>query len=372
MVRKHSNRKPNANEVKNAAAKRAAGSGNSAGTKAKSATAATTTIRAIPPECKDLELFGRHEDVTGPDAELVDFKLTRQELMSLGYHYLDRFFSVERLYALMQYGTADRVEKVYTAKRFCSIEKVLSPDAPMKEFQLYIDCQRLGIDQLCREVSFRRYGHNALSDDAGANTSRKKSIITPKPISTLPRDKRIRSRCDRTKTRIPPEFDDLTGDADWYRENELVDFPPTRRELKLVVRDYMVRYCNEIVWCEFAGVTDWGLRELTVTSRRIESIERALRPDKVVLEFNQYLRCQQAGIDELERRLFPDTTRQRGRHESTADETDMCPFNIVQNFSTQIEGQAMIRLASRGEAAANKDLAHLRSERRRRQPKTHQ
>ena len=237
MVRKHTNRKSNASKLKNAAAKRAAGSGKSAGRKFKIQIPATEE-RTLPPECSRLGVFGWHDDISGPDAEVVHcFKLTRNELISLGYHYLDRFFSVKRRHRVQcEQSTWEWIEVIFAAKRFCSIERTLSPGRLIGDFQTYINSQWLGIDNL----------HQAIARKGG-KTHAYIDPISTMSIAILPEDEpENRSRRDRRKKDLSEECDGLPFDYCCHEgvdgpDAELVHFPPTRRELKLLAAQYLER-----------------------------------------------------------------------------------------------------------------------------------
>jgi hypothetical protein len=97
-------------------------------------------------------VVGYHPDINGPGAVLVDFKPTRAELMTLGYHYLERFFAVQETGATGYSGSFEIREGPFTWRRFESISKALSPDKPIEEFEQYIDRRWTEIDELRREV----------------------------------------------------------------------------------------------------------------------------------------------------------------------------------------------------------------------------
>jgi hypothetical protein len=112
------------------------------------------------PESEGLEplivgdsVVGYESDINGPDAELVDFKPTRAELRTLAYHYLGRYFTVQReFYARGQSGTWEIREDAFTWQRFQSIAEALSPGETIKEFQAYIESKQAEVEEVRREM----------------------------------------------------------------------------------------------------------------------------------------------------------------------------------------------------------------------------
>lgn len=98
-------------------------------------------------------VMGYHSEINGPGAMLSDFKPTRAELMTLGYHYLDRHFAVEEIFATGNSGSWEIRESPFTWRRFCSIAEAISPDKPIEEFQDFIDKRQAEVDELYREIA---------------------------------------------------------------------------------------------------------------------------------------------------------------------------------------------------------------------------
>lgn len=97
-------------------------------------------------------VVGYHPDINGPDAELADFTPTRAELMTLGYHYLERYFAVQEMGATGYSGSFEIREGPFTWRRFESISEALSPGKPIEEFQQYIDRRWAETEELRREA----------------------------------------------------------------------------------------------------------------------------------------------------------------------------------------------------------------------------
>jgi hypothetical protein len=97
-------------------------------------------------------VVGYHPDINGPGTELVDFTPTRAELMTLGYHYLERFFAVQEMGANGYSGSFEVREGPFTWRRFKSISEALSPGKPIEEFQQHIDRRWAEIDELRRRA----------------------------------------------------------------------------------------------------------------------------------------------------------------------------------------------------------------------------
>lgn len=97
---------------------------------------------------------------------MVDFKLTRAELMTLGYHYLDRYFAVEELYAIGHRGSWEIRESSSTWRRFISIARAISPGKPIKEFEDYISQEVATINEFSDEYN-RAYSE--IRQDNGIN-----------------------------------------------------------------------------------------------------------------------------------------------------------------------------------------------------------
>lgn len=101
--------------------------------------------RRLPRESEGLEpivgsgfVIGFESNINGPEAELVSFEPTRAELKTLAYHYLNRYFAVEAVFAMGQSGSFEIRESAYTWRRFTTITDKLSPGRPIKEFEEYI------------------------------------------------------------------------------------------------------------------------------------------------------------------------------------------------------------------------------------------
>lgn len=86
------------------------------------------------------------------DAELVDFTPTRAELKTLAYHYLERYFDVQAIFAMGQSGSWENREASFASSRFGAICEALSPGQSIKEFEEYIGKQWAEIDELRQEV----------------------------------------------------------------------------------------------------------------------------------------------------------------------------------------------------------------------------
>jgi hypothetical protein len=66
----------------------------------------------------------------------------------------------------------------------------------------------------------------------------------------------------------------------------LVDFQPTRAEMKLLGLHYLNMYYDALIWCEthgMSGSSEW--RELRYSSDRFFAIAEAIDPDTMPAEF---------------------------------------------------------------------------------------
>jgi hypothetical protein len=104
-----------------------------------------------PFQCS-IGVIGYESDINGADAVLMDFKPTRGELRTLAYHYLDRYFAVEEMFAMGQSGSWEIRESPFTWRRFCSIAEALSPGKPIKDYESHIAARRAEVNELLQEV----------------------------------------------------------------------------------------------------------------------------------------------------------------------------------------------------------------------------
>lgn len=117
----------------------------------------------------------------------------------------------------------------------------------------------------------------------------------------------------RTVGQIPSEYDGLGpwGEGRFYiaglpygdgRDARLVDFQPTRDELRTLAYDYLDRHFVEQLCgaMGYGGSLEW--RRCEFTWRRFYSIEEALNPDKRGEEFRAYIAHRWAEVDELSRK----------------------------------------------------------------------
>ena len=97
--------------------------------------------------------YGPHNDIYGEDMETVEaeFAPTRGELIVLAHHYLDRYYIEEICHALGYSGSTPLRELVYTWRRFCEIERILSPNETNKNFDMYIAQREAEVDEVFRE-----------------------------------------------------------------------------------------------------------------------------------------------------------------------------------------------------------------------------
>ncbi|MDY0168573.1 MAG: hypothetical protein RBS80_18635 [Thermoguttaceae bacterium] len=88
---------------------------------------------------------------------------------------------------------------------------------------------------------------------------------------------------------------------------ELVDFRPTRAELRTLAHHYLDRYFT--VQREFYARGQsgtWEIREDAFTWRRFCAIAEALTPGKTIQEFQEYIESKQAEVEAV-RREFEET-----------------------------------------------------------------
>ena len=78
----------------------------------------------------------------------------------------------------------------------------------------------------------------------------------------------------------------------------LVDFQPTRAELRTLARHYLDRHYNERLCSAMGYSGSWEWREIEFTWRRFCAIEEALSPGKPIKEFDLYIERREAEIDE--------------------------------------------------------------------------
>ncbi len=72
--------------------------------------------------------------------------------MTLGYHYLDRFFAVQEMSALGYTGTFEIREGPFTERRFNAISEALSPGKSIQEFRKFIERRWAEVDELRRKA----------------------------------------------------------------------------------------------------------------------------------------------------------------------------------------------------------------------------
>ena len=82
---------------------------------------------------------------------------------------------------------------------------------------------------------------------------------------------------------------------------ELVDFQPTRAELKTLARHYLDRHYNEQLCSALGYSGSWEWREIEFTWQRFCTIEEAPSPGKPIKEFDLYIERREAEIDKVAR-----------------------------------------------------------------------
>jgi hypothetical protein len=90
--------------------------------------------------------------------------------------------------------------------------------------------------------------------------------------------------------------DDINGEG-----AQLVNWKPTRAELRVLGLHYLERYYSNERWCvesETSGSTEW--RESVFCSQRFQSIAGALGQDTVVPEWDAYIAEQKKILSELD------------------------------------------------------------------------
>ena len=117
--------------------------------------------------------YGPHNDIYGEDMETVEaeFAPTRGELIVLAHHYLDRYYIEEICHALGYSGSTPLRELVYTWRRFCEIERILSPNETNKNFDMYIAQREAEVDEVFqRERPFGNQPHDLFNSSLTKET----------------------------------------------------------------------------------------------------------------------------------------------------------------------------------------------------------
>ena len=110
------------------------------------------------------------------DGEFVDFQLTRAELTTLAWHYLNRYFA-EQLRAASEFNTLfEGVESGFAWCRFCSIREALCSEHLSTRCERYIDLRLIEVEEVecktrlrhaleARHVESTRDGQAAWQED---------------------------------------------------------------------------------------------------------------------------------------------------------------------------------------------------------------
>jgi hypothetical protein len=97
-------------------------------------------------------VIGYDWEINGPGANLVDFKPTRAELMTLAWDYLKRHASMAKFCATGYSGSSEYREILFCSSRFESISEALSPGKAIPDFEEFIAQQTKEIDEIAKET----------------------------------------------------------------------------------------------------------------------------------------------------------------------------------------------------------------------------